>query len=744
VLILSLSIVASFVLFYVDTLNWTLPGTPNTVPVSVSGNSDLATQFARVTSDGLSWETAYIIQNYNIDLDYEEDFHGIHLENTNYFTIIRNSILSKQYYHSIDLYGIYLKNCSNVRIINCNVWGFTTGLYLDNCSNIAVSDCTLNSNDDNGIYSEKVTSSNYTDNTIYYNNYGINLYRANDCIVDNNEMLTNDVYDIYYRWSNSTVFTNNIMGSGFYLEGQGYDNSIDLTNTVNGKPVYYYHDTKDLNIEYNQRIGQLILLNCSNSIFKNAIITGSCYAVQSFKSSHNTFQNFSIKDIYSSAFYLVYADNNTVCNNSLSNMRDTGIYIYESYNSTIRYNYILTTMVKGIELRFGENCTVYNNTIDIKRKSYYDDYYHSYDSYGIYIYNTENNSIISNLIDYEADYGLYFYYSDHNNISLNILHGMGSAFSFDSSENNNFTFNKCYHSSIGLSLVGNNIDTSNTLNDESIYFLCNENNTEFDGIEDISILLLYNCKNITIKSMEFDNTSISTINLSNCQNVTITNLTIQNVDTAIYLTGCNNITADQNFISYVRRGIREYSSYNIRIINNQLNHGALDGTGIYIDSSHDNIILNNTISFPTAIYGWYMDNTVIKNNTLTHATNYALDMQCSDSNNVTLNEVFDSLVGFYIYYSFYDIIKNNNMTDVVTCILLEYPSETNEFDQNTCIYRRREAPEFGIMEIIIILIIASVIVVGAVGFIYLMIYRFESKITKPKAKRNVEEVRKGI
>ena len=47
---------------------------------------------------------------------------------------------------------------------------------------------------------------------------------------------------------------------------------IDTTNLVNGKPLYYYKSEIELGPNNFSNAGQVILVNCNNSVISNLII----------------------------------------------------------------------------------------------------------------------------------------------------------------------------------------------------------------------------------------------------------------------------------------------------------------------------------------------------------------------------------------------------------------------------------------------------------------------------------------
>jgi len=85
------------------------------------------------------------------------------------------------------------------------------------------------------------------------NLYGIFLSFSSNNTLTNNSASSNNYCGIWLNASSHNILNNNIINSetksgGIYVDGMTkvhYNNSIDITNTINGKPVHYYYDIKD-------------------------------------------------------------------------------------------------------------------------------------------------------------------------------------------------------------------------------------------------------------------------------------------------------------------------------------------------------------------------------------------------------------------------------------------------------------------------------------------------------------------
>ena len=92
--------------------------------IVIIGDSELDTFCAGNGTDGTSWETAHVIENYEIN---SALLNGITIDDTTRYLIIQNCIIDQS-----DMGGINLNNCTNVKIQNCLIelnTGYGIGLF---------------------------------------------------------------------------------------------------------------------------------------------------------------------------------------------------------------------------------------------------------------------------------------------------------------------------------------------------------------------------------------------------------------------------------------------------------------------------------------------------------------------------------------------------------------------------------------------------------------------------------------
>jgi len=153
---------------------------------------------------------------------------------------------------------------------------------------------------------------------------------------------------------NSTANSNERYG--IYIDW-GYDNSIDTSNTVNGKPVYYFYYIQDQTI-INLNTAHLTIAESSNIIIKDNNVSGGDGMCLSDIQDSTITNNF-----VSGNFYGIHVDksnNNIFANNSANLNKNVGIDIDgDSSNNLIANNHANENGLHGIKVHGDSN----NNTI---------------------------------------------------------------------------------------------------------------------------------------------------------------------------------------------------------------------------------------------------------------------------------------------------------------------------------------------------------------------------------------------
>jgi parallel beta-helix repeat protein len=326
------------------------------------------------------------------------DLHGWYLSewNTHYIDTLNMVNGKPLYYLKNQTSGIVplgagqviLANCTNVTIENQILLNGTIGILLGYSSYNNITGNNASFNNQCGIL---LDSSNYnyiSGNIANSNDYdGIVIIDSNNNLIESNIINLHDEHGLmiesafYNKIKDNTISSNlgpgialygawgsNLTGNtmlrnGIILYGDVLDwttHSIDTSNTVNGKPVYYWKNQTGGTIP--PGAGQVIIANSGNITVQNQNITNSTIGIA-----------------------IGYSYINNIRWNEVSEHTFYGIYLFESDGNNILFNNISSNPEFGMYLRSSK----WNN---IKRNEV------SNNQYGIHLYDSvENNLLINNL-----------------------------------------------------------------------------------------------------------------------------------------------------------------------------------------------------------------------------------------------------------------------------------------------------------------------------------------------------------
>ena len=346
-----------------------------------------------------------------------------------------NTINGKPIYYLIDQENIVIDSSWNAGYIG-----------IVDSDRVTVRDLTMTSNGQ-GIIFYEVENSRIENVNVMDNIYGICLIGSSGITLKNNDAYSNEKYGILVDW--------------------GYDNSIDTSNTVNGKPAYYFYDIHDQTIS-NLNTTHLTIAESSNIIIEdNDVSDGD--GIYLFGIEDSVISGNRVSDNFR-GMVADRSDNNTFRNNAANRNKDTGMYIHwDSNNNTIANNYAYENEQHGIIIGGGKFNSIVDNYVNANKK------------YGIRLSHADNNTVSGNYAAFNSHAGIQVAHdSNYNKIA-----------------NNNASFNDWSGIRVSSSST-NNIIVYNTLsnnkwhsifihdsNDNSIYhnnFMNNSNPPSDNGI----------------------------------------------------------------------------------------------------------------------------------------------------------------------------------------------------------------------------------------------------------------------
>jgi parallel beta-helix repeat protein len=367
--------------------------------------------------------------------------------------------------------GILLYNISHCNISNNNVSNNRYGIYLKKSSNNMLVNNTANSNNEVGIYLYSSSNNTLTNNTANSNDWGI---------------------IILWDSSNNTL-TNNTMSENKYNFGvfgedlSDYIQSIDTSNTVDGKPIYYWVDEQDKQIPNDA--GFVGLVNSTNIMVKDLTLTKNVEGMLLAHSNSSRIENVTTSNNDDYGIYLYSSSNNTLTNNTFVN---DGLFVSASYHNTVESN-----TVNGKPLLYLEDASDYKvkdvgqvilvncDNVSIE------DLDLSNTSVGVELWKTTNSVITGNTANSSAHCGIYLGFSSNNTLTNNTANSNSYDPSYRRgiclyySSNNTLTDNTASNNTGGIYLEdsSNNILTNNTASNNrwGIYLYQSSNNPITDN-----------------------------------------------------------------------------------------------------------------------------------------------------------------------------------------------------------------------------------------------------------------------
>lgn len=219
---------------------------------------------------------------------------------------------------------------------------------------------------DCGLLLDHSVGGNISSNIFVDNRIGVYLFFSGQNHLENNVVYSNIESGIWLWHSGrntlrrNTLF-NNTYGFGVFGNSfEKFDNSIDLTNNVEGKPIYYVVGGVNEVFDDGESISALYLINCVNITVRNLNLTGNGQGVFCYNVTQSRIQNLTAsRNNY--GVDLLSSHNNTVSNNYCEN-NWVGIRLESSNTNTVTNN-TLVAGEKGISLYEADSNRVEGNTI---------------------------------------------------------------------------------------------------------------------------------------------------------------------------------------------------------------------------------------------------------------------------------------------------------------------------------------------------------------------------------------------
>ncbi len=243
-------------------------------------------------------------------------FYGIYLNSSLNNNLSNNNIQA-------NLYGIYLFESSNNTIIGSNITKNNSfGLWFRCSSNNDINENRISENVQDGIWLSCSSDNNrVSGNIIDSNGYGIRIDDHSNNILRNNDFVDN-------------IYNFGVFGSLL----PEFIQDIDESNTVNGKPIYYWINKQDLSVPLDA--SYVALINCSEVTIKNLNFINNGQGLLLVSTTKSSIIKNNITDNIH-GIYLCESTNNTITDNNITRNAANGVYLYYSQDNTFFHNNFL-------------------------------------------------------------------------------------------------------------------------------------------------------------------------------------------------------------------------------------------------------------------------------------------------------------------------------------------------------------------------------------------------------------------
>jgi len=315
---------------------------------------------------------------------------GISFTGSNNNEVANNSITSN------GKNGVHISNSQGVKIFGNTIRANRiNGINLDNNSNITISENHIANHIHDagtGIWFAQTSNSSIYRNTVNNNKVGLSILGlSKNNIISENTIRDNDegiYFNTDYEESVNTFRNNqldyneyNIRSDDVYAGSAVQD--IDSSNTVNGKPVYYWVNQNNMAVPSDA--GYIALINCNGITVQNVSISKNGQGIILYNTTNSLITKSNFSDNNGNGIYISSSSNNFFSENQILGNAKEGVLAGGS-NNTFVQNYIANNGGNGINFVITHDSKIIGNTITANKDA------------GIYLTGSKNNAIQGNYV----------------------------------------------------------------------------------------------------------------------------------------------------------------------------------------------------------------------------------------------------------------------------------------------------------------------------------------------------------
>jgi parallel beta-helix repeat protein len=274
---------------------------------------------------------------------------------------------------------------------------------------------------------------------------GVYTWNSSNINISNNKFYSHDWWGIHLDSSEGNIITNNrFIEDGIYISGDqlSHYNSHDIpiNNIMNGKEIYYYKDTDNIDIK-GIPIGELILANCSNFDIRELNNTNTDVGIEVAFSSNITLEENNISNIKFGIY--VYSSSDCNINGNYITNGTVGISLLYSPNGTVSKNHIDFSFDSGINVQYSDNAIIRDNTANEN-------------NVGLRLYPAPNALVEGNIVTFNDGYGILITGTQSTNVFVKgntVMNNSGSGITLSSSSEGILTNNVVGGNNYGISIT---------------------------------------------------------------------------------------------------------------------------------------------------------------------------------------------------------------------------------------------------------------------------------------------------
>jgi parallel beta-helix repeat protein len=400
-------------------------------------------------------------------------------------------------------------------------------------------------------------------------------------------VISNCQFGLYLVGTHGNTLRDNNLTDNVYNFGvnsgslEEYLHDIDASNTVNGKPIYYWINQHSQTIPYDA--GCVYVVNSTNILARDLSLTGNQWAL-TFRYTHDSVverlhcsrnmyslslghsdRNLVKENTVTDGGIHVGGTNNTVWNNTVST--DGGI-TSTGVGNNITQNTLLNCS-PGILVTTARDCRVVDNTLT---------------NSGLLVWSASTSNVILGNRIASDDYGISVEDSGGNEFANNTITGSGTNFGVYGTTLSHFT---------------QFVDTSNTVNGKPIYYWLGQQDRQIPA--DAGYVAVVNSTRITVRDLELTHNGQGVL-FARTDNSIIANVTVSRNEFGMLLWESHDNTVRDSVIErnsmhaypHLTAGIWMTASEGNRILDNVFTSN-FEGLRLYTGSNL-NLVTGNTIA----------------------------------------------------------------------------------------------------------------------------------------------------